>query len=637
MSDAVLRLPARPSLEQLRKQAKERLETLRVAEPAATLAEAQYALARAYGFESWPTLVHHVEAVQSSGRLELFERLARDILAGYQGNAEALQRLIAHFGVSYNPAQLHERVQSMLQDSRSGAPGDPTLAEVQLMLAHQYGFESWAALAEGLAQPPAESVDARLGLSAGPPFYRIDRQRRTIEPHPPLSERDWDTVFAVMQEQQLTGISSPVLTDSALARLARLDFVTRINLDGARQLSDDGVLQFSRMPQLEELDLSGWHSPLTDRGLEVLRELRNLRRFKMCWPQRVSDAGVANLTFCDELELVNLMGTPTGDGAINALRGKRKLCHFNTGKRVTDAGIPLLHDLPVFKRWQGGELKYGLMSFEGEPTSLLLDGPFSDRGLAALAGLDGLFSLHFFWHAQAFTSEGLGGLAELANLGFLGCEGERCDDAAMRRIAGIPKLRMLMAQGTVASDAGFVALSASRTLEHLWGRECPNLTGRGFGALATMPALRGLGVSCKRVDDASLASLSTFPALQFLMPMDVSDDGFRHVGRCGKLESLWCMYCRDTGDAATEQLAGLRLKSYYAGKTRITDRSLEILGRMPSLEKLEFWQTAGISDSGLAALAKLPRLREISIGGAPRVTRQGLAMFPVGVRVEYGG
>jgi hypothetical protein len=56
MPDAASRLPARPSLEQLRKQAKERLIALRGADPAATLADAQYALARDYGFESWPRL-----------------------------------------------------------------------------------------------------------------------------------------------------------------------------------------------------------------------------------------------------------------------------------------------------------------------------------------------------------------------------------------------------------------------------------------------------------------------------------------------------------------------------------------------------------------------------------------------------
>ena len=70
----------------------------------------------------------------------------------------------------------------------------------------------------------------------------------------------------------------------------------------------------------------------------------------------------------------------------------------------------------------------------------------------------------------------------------------------MRYIAAIPQLRMLMAQGTVATDDGFEALSQSRTIEYIWGRECPNLQGRGFATLANMPALKGLAVSCRFVD-----------------------------------------------------------------------------------------------------------------------------------------
>src|SRR6266511_2477122 len=106
--------------------------------------------------------------------------------------------------------------------------------------------------------------------------------------------------------------------------------------------------------------------------------------------------------------------------------------------------------------------------------------------------------------------------------------------------------------------------------EYIWGRECPNLTGRGFAALSKMPALRGLAASCKHVDDESLSTLPRFPALRELMPMDVMDAGFRHVGACKELEGLWCMYCRETTDAASEHIAGLtKLKTYYAGLTKI--------------------------------------------------------------------
>jgi ankyrin repeat protein len=63
------RLPDRPSLEQLRKQAKERLAALRDTDPSVNLAAAQHALAREYGFDSWPKLVHHVESVQPAHRM----------------------------------------------------------------------------------------------------------------------------------------------------------------------------------------------------------------------------------------------------------------------------------------------------------------------------------------------------------------------------------------------------------------------------------------------------------------------------------------------------------------------------------------------------------------------------------------
>jgi hypothetical protein len=253
-----------------------------------------------------------------------------------------------------------------------------------------------------------------------------------------------------------------------------------------------------------------------------------------------------------------------------------------------------------------------------------------------LGGLDGIFGLGFFWHASALTAAGLSILTELPNLGALGCEGSICNDTAMRHIAAIPRLRMLMAQGTVATDDGFESLSRSQTIEYIWGRECPNLRGRGFAALGRMPALRGLAVSCKTVDDASLAALPRFPALTWLLPMDVPDEGFRHVGGCAQLEKLTCMYCRDTGDVATAHIAGLaRLKHYYAGQTQITDRSLEILGGMTSLEEVELSACGGITDAGLVHIARLPRLRKVSVDASARVSRAGIGVFPAHVRVDF--
>lgn len=73
------------------------------------------------------------------------------------------------------------------------------------------------------------------------------------------------------------------------------------------------------------------------------------------------------------------------------------------------------------------------------------------------------------------------------------------------------------------------------------------------------------------MDDAGLSTLPHFPALAELMPMDVPDEGYRHIGKCAGIESLVLMYCHETTDRATEHITGMpRLKKYFASYTRIT-------------------------------------------------------------------
>jgi len=121
------------------------------------------------------------------------------------------------------------------------------------------------------------------------------------------------------------------------------------------------------------------------------------------------------------------------------------------------------------------------------------------------------------------------------------------------------------------------------------------------------------------------------------MPMDVPDEGYRHIGRCSGLESLVLMYCRDTTDRATEHLVRLpRLKKYFASYTRITDRTPELLATMSSLEVVRLNGCAGVTNAGIAALQRAPRLRELTLGGMQRVTRDVLAELPASIHVSFG-
>jgi hypothetical protein len=302
---------------------------------------------------------------------------------------------------------------------------------------------------------------------------------------------------------------------------------------------------------------------------------------------------------------------------------------------VTDEGIAYLHGFPVFKVWQEAGAPPASADMDGGPNSLMLRGAVTDRGLAALVGLDGLFGLNIWDVNLAITAAGLTPLARLPNLGRLAVEAH---DETMSYIAAMPRLRLLMIQDTDAGTDGWVALSQSQSIEQIWGRRCHNLRSRGFRALASMPALQNLAVSCKNVDDDAIATLPTFPALREIMPMDIPDEGYRHLARCERLERLVLMYCRDTTDRATEQITGMRhLKRYFASYTQITDRTPELLGGMPSLEDVEFSACAGLTNAGIAALARLPRLRRLGLGDLPRVTREVVGRFGPEVVVRFGG
>ncbi|HTJ23842.1 MAG TPA: hypothetical protein VL383_15670, partial [Gemmatimonadaceae bacterium] len=120
MPDSAPRLPARASLEQLRKQAKDllrairdgdaeaarRLAALRAHPPEAdfassvTLADAQCVLAREYGFESWAKLAQHVAASRPEG-IARYERFADEIARAYvEGDAAAIREFNATHSTS---------------------------------------------------------------------------------------------------------------------------------------------------------------------------------------------------------------------------------------------------------------------------------------------------------------------------------------------------------------------------------------------------------------------------------------------------------------------------------------------------------------------------------------------------------
>lgn len=90
-------LPARPNLEFLKKEAKSLLGLLRQHDAAAQLADAQHALARDYGFASWPKLKAHVAAAAAH---PFTGRWVANVAKSKRHPANLFQRGVIVFAVS---------------------------------------------------------------------------------------------------------------------------------------------------------------------------------------------------------------------------------------------------------------------------------------------------------------------------------------------------------------------------------------------------------------------------------------------------------------------------------------------------------------------------------------------------------
>jgi hypothetical protein len=641
-------VPPRRNLESLKKEAKRWLGALHAGDPdararlarvfpdapaTATLRDVQHALAREHGFAGWTLLKDAVEKrsaeVADAGvkALALYEAKAEALLEAYRtGTPEAMER---HYTYTWH-RRAWRAMRTYVQLDLGKRPAHPddeveiTLDDARHLIALEHGFGNWREL-----EAFTKSVRPGRRVTAKP--LRLVVRKGSDHWEPIAGSRQWEEILELLARHPTAGLSGEgQMTDDLLEDLSdRGQTLPALGLSGCRLITDAGVRHLARMPSLQHLDLTG--TSITDAGLQVLRHLPELRTLSLAW-NRVTEAGISVLAHCDGLEHLNLgASAEIGDAAARALAGKRTLHHLSIA--LTDAGLPLLHELPVFKSWQGGEAELGLVGHKSLPNHLSLRGTFTDAGMRRLRGLDGLFSLDIGDSHLAITAAGVESLISLAHLAVLGVDAK---DDWMAYIAQMPHLRALGAQDTTAGDEGFLALSRSPSIEYIWGRRCHNLRKRGFMALAAMPALRGLSVSCLNVDDEGISMLPSFPVLKELMPMDVPDAGYQHIGRCEQLESLILMYCRDTTDAATEHITGLRNLSYYFNSyTTITDRTPELLSTMDSFERITFDTCHGLTNAGIELLARLPKLRELRVSGRA-VTLEVRTAFPPGVEVFCG-
>jgi hypothetical protein len=631
-------MPAIPdrSLESFKKEAKRWLHLVEQRDPAAiarltealpgypslpTLRDIQHALARESGFDGWAELKQQLLArnLKPHGALSEFEEKVEALLDAYRtGTPAAMQR---HWRLTWH-RRSWEGMRTYVQIDLGKVAGpnvEITTDDARWLIAREHGFEDWQQLVSWSSAPAVS------GTLLPKPIELISAAPSAS----PSRTRDWSDALSELAEAEQLGLDAHgQMTDALLRDIVGFEHLTSLRLNGSAGITDAGIELLVRMPNLRYLDVSG--TAITDRGVAILAMFPALEQVSLAWT-RVSDRGCAALGALRPLANLDLSGTAAGDRTIHALVGKPLLRYFRSGNGTTDDGLALFRHYPGFTTPPEPIPAPSLMGDARAANALTLRGSFTDRGVASLAALTGLADLDMDDRSLSVTGAGLAPLTSLPHLERLSFD---AGDDAMTQIARMPALRYLACQDTRASDSGWASLGASPSIEVIWGRRCHGLSDQGFRALSTMPRLTRLSVSCLNVSDAAVALLPQFPSLRELMPMDIPDAGYRHIGRCENLESLVLMYCRDTTDVATEGIVGLpKLQKYFASYTQITNRTPELLARIDSLEEITFDSCAGLTDVGIAALARLPKLRRVSVSGRGISANVGAA-FPPGIEVR---
>lgn len=213
--------------------------------------------------------------------------------------------------------------------------------------------------------------------------------------------------------------------------------------------------------------------------------------------------------------------------------------------------------------------------------------PVSEAGLANILHLTGL--KHLQVTGPAVTSTTAQQIADrLPRLQYLGLRQSGVSNDAMPSLAEMPNLETVDLYGTKAGDIGLAKLATSQSVKAVFAG-MTQITDEGVASLCSLENLRALSADA---DNPAYRDGKSSP--------QISDDAINSLAKCHKLEYL--------------DLSGSRLSD--AGLARLASA-------LPSLRVLGV-EYSKVTENGLAALRKLPRLQGLAILGIPATDKVAL-------------
>lgn len=242
----------------------------------------------------------------------------------------------------------------------------------------------------------------------------------------------------------------------------------------------------------------------------------------------------------------------------------------------------------------------------------------TDVGLEAVAKLPNLKSLDLFF-CEHITEAGVAYLKDIPGLERLNLRGARVSDSGMAFLAQIPTLKSLDIGVTQITGPAFEHFEALEQLEELsiGGNRVGDL---GLSYLQTLPALKSLDVSGSQVTDSGVwgvtvtdVNVGLIALLSGLEELNLAASDAEYIANIG--DGVPRLRNRiELTDLGVAKLADLeRLRSLNLSRSGVTEKGLAALAKLPLLEALTLAYAPGLGDSAAEAFLAMPRLRVLDL------------------------
>jgi hypothetical protein len=456
------RLPERPNLDHLKRQAKDLRKTT-----GGRLRDAQRAIAQRFGFDSWDALRDHIDGV--TGRETTahnrsvgidYEQLVPDTLELRGPFTREVARRLTGRGVrgvkvaAAIPADTLAHLADIPSLERIDLSEHTTLTDADVAFLERMpqltavAFARWGHVGDrGVAVLAGKPKLSRVSLGPGVTDAGIEKLREfpaLVEPGAP------DSLLSIGSVRTLTDRALAAI--GALQGLAALDVHTSVF--GSPFYTAAGVAHLKKMGTLEALNFHG--QLVTD---AVLREIAAIPQLRWLHAQDVAsgDDGFMALGHCETLETAVL-----------------RFCHA-----MTDRGMAALSMLPRLQSLNVGGRRLtddAFAPFVGAHSLREVSPPLSrDAAFIHIARIPKLERLTNMYN-RATT------------------------DVATQHLGGHPTLTRYSAFGTQITDVSLEVLAALPSLEFAELDNLFGITDAGLGVLARARKLRRLSVdTCSRV------------------------------------------------------------------------------------------------------------------------------------------